>query len=75
MDLARERNARDVPMLNDRHPWVEQHGVYVVERDGKRFDQRCAACGELVNTIEYWAHRATCGTVPAEEIILPDPMP
>lgn len=58
--LARERNTRDVPMLNARHPWVEAGGLVVVDRDGKRFDQRCAQCGDLINTIEYWEHAAQC---------------
>jgi hypothetical protein len=54
-----EMNARDVPMLNERHPWVEQHGVFVAERDGKRFDQTCAICGQVVNTIDWWQHQET----------------
>jgi hypothetical protein len=29
------RNARDVPMLNERHPWVAGHDVFVVEEDGR----------------------------------------
>lgn len=66
--LAMQRNARDVPMLNARHPWVEQGGLVVVDKDGKRFDQRCPACQTLINTIDYWTHTATCGAA----LVLPD---
>lgn len=52
------RNARDVPMLNERHPWVAGHDVFVVEEDGRRFDQRCGICHEVVNTIDWWNHMA-----------------
>lgn len=57
--LVAERNARDVPMLNARHPWVEGKGLFVVEKDGKRFDVRCGepGCGWEGNTAEWWAHR------------------
>jgi GT2 family glycosyltransferase len=60
VDRTMKCNARDVPMLNARHPWVEGEGVLVVERDGRRFDQRCGRCGELVNTIDWWEHRSVC---------------
>jgi hypothetical protein len=53
------RNARDVPMLNARHPWVEGEGLFVVEEDGKRFNVRCP-CGWEGNTMEIWAHQETC---------------
>lgn len=72
--LTIERNDRDVPMLNARHPWLQdEHEVFVVDKDGKRFDQRCPHCGELVNTIEYWAH--TAAHAPQEGQIMPEPMP
>jgi hypothetical protein len=58
--LAVERNSRDVPMLNARHPWVQGDGLFVVDRDGKRFEERCDRCEQLVNTGEIWAHRASC---------------
>lgn len=60
VEYAMRCNERDVPMLNARHPWVQGEGLFVVERDGKRFDQLCPACGQLINTGEYWAHRETC---------------
>lgn len=53
-------NARDVPMLNARHPWVEKSGLFVVEQDGKRFDVRCP-CGWSGNTALIWDHQAECG--------------
>lgn len=52
-----EMNARDVPMINERHPWVERYGVFVAKRDGKRFEQRCYTCGAIVNTIDWWNHQ------------------
>lgn len=58
--LAMQWNERDVPMINARHPWVEGEGLFVVERDGRRFDQLCPACGTAVNSILYWQHRADC---------------
>lgn len=59
-DLAIARNARDVPMLNDRHPWVQGEGLLVVERDGRRFEQRCPTCNEIINTLDWWSHREWC---------------
>lgn len=59
--LALERNRRDVPMLNARHPWVQGAGVLVVDRDGKAFDVRCPKCEEVVPTLHWWAHAEACG--------------
>jgi GT2 family glycosyltransferase len=59
-ELAEARNARDVPMLNERHPWVEGDELFVVQRDGKRFEELCPKCRELINTGEIWEHLATC---------------
>lgn len=58
-ELKLERNERDVPMLNARHPWVQGEGLFVVEEDGKRFNAACS-CGWTGNTAEVWAHRASC---------------
>jgi hypothetical protein len=58
-ELTLERNTRDVPMLNQRHPWVEGQGLFVVEEDGKRFNVTCR-CGWSGNTAEIWAHQAGC---------------
>lgn len=55
-DRARRANARDVPLLNSWHPWVEQKGLIVTTQDGARFDFRCPECGEQVNSLEYWPH-------------------
>lgn len=65
VDLALERNERDVPMLNARHPWVQDEGLHIVEEDGLRFDQTCPRCGESVNSILYWQHVADHEAVPA----------
>lgn len=54
-------NARDVPMLNERHPWVERGAVFMVDRDGKAFDVRSPYTGEMVPTIAWWAHAALHG--------------
>jgi GT2 family glycosyltransferase len=58
-ELTLQRNERDVPMLNERHPWVEGEGLFVVEEDGKRFNVRCK-CGWEGNTAEIWAHQHEC---------------
>lgn len=73
--LAAERNARDVPMLNARHPWVEGEGLAVVPKDGRRFDAKCPTCHEMVNTIEMWTHVETCGKPADEGILIPEEMP
>ena len=49
-----ETNAKEVPMINSRHPWVESEGIIVVEKDGKRFDWIDPATGKQVNTLEIW---------------------
>jgi len=60
LPLVYERNKRDVPMINERHPYVEDKGLIVVDRDGKRFDYICSHCGEQVNTNESWPHGEKC---------------
>lgn len=59
--LALERNARDVPMLNARHPWVQGADVFMVDRDGKAFDVKCSKCDEQITTNGWWTHAAECG--------------
>lgn len=58
------RNARDVPMINARHPWKElgEGGdeLFVVDQDGKRFNVRCGKCGENFNSNLIWPHRDEC---------------
>lgn len=61
MALALERNARDVPMLNDRHPWVQGADVFMVDRDGKAFDVRCSKCQQQIPTNGWWQHVSDCG--------------
>jgi GT2 family glycosyltransferase len=64
VDVVNEKNARDVPMINARHPWKElgQGGdeLFVVDEDGKRFNVRCAGCGENFNSNHIWKHREEC---------------
>lgn len=52
-----EVNKKEVPMINARHPWVEDEGLIVVEEDGKRFDWINPDTGEQVNTLEIWNHK------------------
>jgi GT2 family glycosyltransferase len=57
--LTEERNARDVPMLNERHPWVQGEGVFMKEEDGMRFDVECV-CGWEGPTVEIFRHQGEC---------------
>jgi GT2 family glycosyltransferase len=50
-------NKKEVPMINQRHPWVQQEGLIVVEKDGKRFDWINPDTGESVNTLEIWNYK------------------
>lgn len=64
LTLTQQRNFRDVPMINERHPWKElpdgpRLELFVVEEDGKRFNARCP-CGWEGNTVEVFAHQAGC---------------
>lgn len=61
LPLILERNRRDVPLINKRHPWVQGADLFVVDRDGKRFEVKCGVCGEMVNTGAWWAHAEGCG--------------
>jgi hypothetical protein len=63
--LALERNARDVPKLNDRHPWVQGSGVFMVDRDGAAFDVFCSHCNNLIPTVDWWGHAESCN-IPIE---------
>lgn len=56
---AMQKNARDVPLLNSMHPWVENEGLRVVDADGKRFDWKCPDCDEVHNSLSYWTHAST----------------
>lgn len=62
VDVAetQRRNARDVPMLNDRHPWVQGEGVFVEDVEGKRFSVNCSRCGGTFPSAAIWAHRVEC---------------
>lgn len=64
IELTLQRNARDVPMLNERHPWVQGGGVLLVDRDGKAFDVKCRKCESVVPTIAWWRHAEACGVAP-----------
>lgn len=59
-ELVKERDSRDVPMLNERHPWVEGEGLFVEDADGKRFSVRCPNCRCEFPSAQIWAHKAEC---------------
>jgi GT2 family glycosyltransferase len=56
MNWIQSANSRDVPKLNARHPWVQEKGIIVADKDGKRFDIICPRCNEQINTNEIWGH-------------------
>lgn len=56
---AIEKNKREIPLLDAMHPWVQNVGLLVVDKDGKRFDWKCPDCDEIFNTLSYWEHAAT----------------
>lgn len=60
MAWIQEVNAIDVPKLNERHPWIEGEGLFIVDEDGKRFDVRCPNCSQEFNSAEIWAHKSEC---------------
>jgi glycosyltransferase involved in cell wall biosynthesis len=49
-----DTNAIEVPMLDERHPWVHNHGVFVADNDGKRFEWIDPDTGIAHNTNEIW---------------------
>ena len=53
---AVQKNARDVPLLNSWHPWVQERGMILTEADGARWDFRCPECGMTMNSHDYWTH-------------------
>jgi hypothetical protein len=59
VDIGRitRENERNIPLIDARHPWIKGEGVFVVEKDGKRFAQTCGRCGAEVSTLEYYGHR------------------
>jgi len=59
-EVIQARNARDVPMLNERHPWVQGEGVFVEDADGKRFSVKCPQCEKEFPSAEIWAHKSEC---------------
>lgn len=59
-ELVEQRNARDVPMLNERHPWVQGEGVFMEDAEGKRFSVECPDCSQRFPSAAIWAHKAEC---------------
>lgn len=58
MEWCMHANARDVPMLDARHPWVQGQGIIVTESDGARFDFNCPDCDLIMNSHDSWGHTA-----------------
>lgn len=58
--LIYERNARDVPMINERHPWVQAGKLVLVDREGAAFDTTCPKCGAQIPTGNAWEHVDAC---------------
>lgn len=56
MDWILNANSRDVPLLDEWHPWVHSQGVHPVEEDGCRFNFTCPECYEDMNTWWLWEH-------------------
>ena len=56
VNAAQSKNARDVPLLNAAHPWVQDQGMILTEADGARFDWHCAECDLLINSHDFWNH-------------------
>jgi hypothetical protein len=56
---ATKKNQRDVPLINERHPYIQEQGLVVADRDGKRFDYKCE-CGQQINSLEIWEHGKRC---------------
>ncbi len=61
LQAVEAKNSRDVPLLNARHPYVQEQGLVVADQDGKRFNFICSVCGEEINTGLIWQHEAECG--------------
>ena len=52
-----DTNEKEVPMINKRHPWIQNEGIIMVEKDGKRFDWINSKTGESINTNEIWNYK------------------
>jgi GT2 family glycosyltransferase len=57
MKWKQETNKKEVPMINKKHPWVQNEGLIVVDKDGKRFDWVNPKTGKSVNTLEIWNYK------------------
>lgn len=58
------RNARDVPMIDARHPWLHDSNVLLTtDRDGAAFDALCSHCQQRIPTGQWWEHASSCGHV------------
>lgn len=51
-------NEIDVPKIDERHPWIQDRKIKVVDEDGKRLNVVCSYCGEEFNTLHIWQHEA-----------------
>jgi hypothetical protein len=51
-----EINAREVPLINEWYPFIQQQGIILKPEDGVRLEMLCSECGETVNTLKMWGH-------------------
>lgn len=59
-----DKNRRDVPMLNERHPWVQGSEIFISDRDGKSFAYKCDKCEKEVPVdINWWDHSIECSDI------------
>lgn len=55
-----ETNAREVPLINEWHPWVQEKGLVLSQEDGARFDRICSKCNQQINSLLWWTHDEEC---------------
>jgi hypothetical protein len=72
MEWVLATNTREVPLINEWHPYIEQLGVIPVHEDGIRLNMICQECGEEINTLAIWDHIATHRNADPAYLTLPD---
>lgn len=72
LEWVHQANARDVPLINQWHPYIQELGVIPRNLDGVRFNMICQECGEEINTLEIWEHGTKHRDAGPEYLRLPD---
>lgn len=72
LDWVLATNTREVPLINQWHPYIEGLGVIPVEEDGIRLNMICQECGEEINTLAIWDHMATHRNADPSYLTLPN---